>query len=291
MTEDLLRKAAMPAGALPASTESTPPPLRDWCFAVRTDESATMDDLVDAVFDVVGPGKVYGISHRGGNLYHVAVTTRSAVDRVFENGIFVAEQRCHIEPLGVRTVNVTCKMVPLYLRNENLIRALNKHGKVLKLDDITFEDRKGRGTLRTGNKKALMEINDKCPLPNFIRVMDALIQCDYPGVRRVCRRCKQEGHLRANCKTPFCERCSSFGHTTNDCGSRCRRCHSKHPQGDCPSRLSYAAATRCHPNFPDLPPAHGSNEQRKHSEVNTATAPSIEAQVVTVVDLRHDHTP
>lgn len=170
-----------------------------------------------------------------------------------EKGLTVAGQPCSIDLYGPRVVLVVLKRVPLYLRDENLVRALNKFGKVLKLDDITFEDRKGRGTLRTGNKKARMEMGEKTPVPNFLRVMDALIQCEYPGVKRVCRRCKREGHFKSSCKVPFCERCSTFGHTVEECGSRCSKCRTKHAPGACPGRVSYVAVTGA--GFPALPPA------------------------------------
>lgn len=253
-----------------------------------------MDDLVDAVYDAVGNNNAYGVAHRGGNLFEVGVNTRSALVRVLDCGLTVAGHVCPIEPLGPRTVTVVCKMVPLHMRNENLIRALSRFGKVLKLEDITFEDRKGRGTLRTGNKKVIMEMGEKSPLPNFLRVLEALVQCDYPGVKRVCRRCKQEGHVRAACKVPFCERCSSFGHTTDECGSRCRRCRTRHSQGPCPAPTSYAGAARLDvsTDFPALSPAVNLADAPPHSEALRAptTVPETKPPAVRP-SMDHDSVP
>ncbi|KAG0415775.1 hypothetical protein HPB47_007049 [Ixodes persulcatus] len=43
------------------------------------------------------------------------------------------------------------------------------------------------------------------PLPNFLRVAGHRATFDYSGLKRVCRRCRQEGHVWAQCTTGYCD--------------------------------------------------------------------------------------
>ncbi|KAG0429200.1 hypothetical protein HPB47_023881 [Ixodes persulcatus] len=44
------------------------------------------------------------------------------------------------------------------------------------------------------------------PIPNFITVHRNRVIVDYRGLRRVCSRCGQEGHIGPTCKIPRCDR-------------------------------------------------------------------------------------
>lgn len=231
---------------------STPP--KDQCFQLRLPASASTDELVNGVYDVAGNGQIYGVQHRGGNLFQVGLNSKAAMDRVMrQGGIYIADTLVPVELLGARIVTVSCLMVPLYLQDEVLLRALSKHGKILEMKYVRFADKKQRGYITTGTRLVKMEISETSPPPNFIRIRENLICCEYPGVRRVCRRCKQEGHIRSACDVPFCERCTTFGHTALECGSRCRRCRGEHRTTECTRPTTYAAAATG-TDFPRLPP-------------------------------------
>lgn len=67
---------------------------------------------------------------------------------------------------------------------------------------------------------------------------------DYRGLRRVCSKCGQEGHIGPACKTPRCDRCAVFGHPTAGCTEPCQRCGHAHATVDCTQRKTYAAVTQ-----------------------------------------------
>ncbi|KAL3170012.1 hypothetical protein MRX96_015083 [Rhipicephalus microplus] len=47
-------------------------------------------------------------------------------------------------------------------------------------------------------------------VPNLHEVRDVIVQFEYEGVARVCRRCYRTGHHAAKCTVPQCVRCGGF---------------------------------------------------------------------------------
>lgn len=62
------------------------------------------------------------------------------------------------------------------------------------------------------------------------------------GMKRVCAKCGAEGHMVAGCKTPWCLQCAIFGHATEDCHEKCRKCQGDHATVNCTLPPSYATA-------------------------------------------------
>ncbi|KAH9359748.1 hypothetical protein HPB48_021307 [Haemaphysalis longicornis] len=80
------------------------------------------------------------------------------------------------------------------------------------------------------------------PVPNFLGVGRYVVQCEYEGVLRVCRRCNGSGHMAADCKALQCSRCGLFdAHDIEACERPCPRCGGDHPIAKC-SRPSFAQA-------------------------------------------------
>ncbi|KAG0435175.1 hypothetical protein HPB47_018644 [Ixodes persulcatus] len=61
----------------------------------------------------------------------------------------------------------------------------------------------------------------------------------------------QEGHVRAQSTTDYCDRCGVFGHPTEDCTANCRRCGGTHATVDCTAKRSYSSmvAGNCATDF------------------------------------------
>ncbi|CAN7938748.1 unnamed protein product [Ixodes hexagonus] len=95
------------------------------------------------------------------------------------------------------------------------------------------------------------------PVPNFVNVRGHRVMVDYKGLRKVCFRCGQEGHVGSGCRTPRCARCNVFGHKTEGCQAPCQRCGHNHATADCTEKRSYSAVTQepTDANFPPLVPA------------------------------------
>ncbi|KAH9375540.1 hypothetical protein HPB48_019340 [Haemaphysalis longicornis] len=88
-----------------------------------------------------------------------------------------------------------------------------------------------------------MEMRMDNPVPNFLRVSGQRAAFDYRRVRKVCRWCGLEGHFKAQCATPRCERCVVFAHVTEGCVRNCSWCGGTHATADCTARKSYSMVT------------------------------------------------
>ncbi|CAN8006310.1 unnamed protein product [Ixodes hexagonus] len=126
--------------------------------------------------------------------------------------------------------------LPTFVRNELLVQALSAYGKVLEITHAMYYT-----TVKTGTRHIKMEMKESDPVPNFLRVGGHRATFDYRGIKRVCRRCRGEGHIRANCTTEYCDRCAVFGHATEGCTVSCRRCGGSHATVDCAVQRSYSS--------------------------------------------------
>ncbi|KAH7961485.1 hypothetical protein HPB52_009366 [Rhipicephalus sanguineus] len=119
--------------------------------------------------------------------------------------------------------------------------------------------------MRTGTRYTKMDMRLENPLPNFARVGGHRATSEYRGVRRLCRRCNLEGHIKAQCDTSHCARYGVFGHRTDTCTNLCRRCGGTHASVDCTARKTYSmAAAMDVDEFPTLgkAPATGQTQRR-----------------------------
>lgn len=142
---------------------------------------------------------------------------------------------------------------------------------MLRIEAARFKD---KPTVHTGTRYIKMEMKLDNPLPNFLRIAGQRATFEYRGVRRVCRRCNLEGHYKAQCTTPHCERCATFGHATNGCTSDCRRCGGAHATVDCTARKLYSTVTAAPSSheFPALP-----SRERHGNDTDSSEVPSSQS--------------
>ncbi|CAN8026942.1 unnamed protein product [Ixodes persulcatus] len=161
--------------------------------------------------------------------------------------------------------------LPTYVRNDLLVQALSAHGKVLEITHATY---RSTPTVKTGTRYVRIKMKESDPVPKFLRIGSHRATFDYPGIKRVCRRCRLEGHIRVNCTTEHCDRCAVFGHATEGCTSDCRRCGGSHATVDCVARQSYSSvvAGTASSDFPPLSPAHEVTPPRPAAETGVPTA-------------------
>ncbi|KAG0417634.1 hypothetical protein HPB47_005438 [Ixodes persulcatus] len=219
---------------------SPPQPTKACTFDVSCPPGASVDSIFDAAAAIVGTAELFSVQHLGGTNFQLSVTSSSAMSRI-------GQRR------GPQVTSITCLYLPIYVRNEALAAALSLYGKVL---DIRFGVYQDHPNLRTGTRYIRMEMKESTPVPNFLRVSGHQATFDYRGLKRVCRRCQQEGHLKAACNVPYCTRCAAFGHDAVGCAAGCGRCGAARATVDCTQRRSYSAVAGCgQGDFPALTPA------------------------------------
>ncbi|KAG0421032.1 hypothetical protein HPB47_003064 [Ixodes persulcatus] len=146
----------------------------------------------------------------------------------------------------------------------------------LKLN-ISEEEMAIRGwRIKRGTRYLRIEFKESDPVPNFLRIGGHQATFDNPGNKRVCRRCRLEGHIGVNCTTEHCDRCAVFGHATDGCTSDCRRCGGSHATVDCVARRSYSSmvAGSASSDFPVLSPAHEVTPPHPAAQTGAPTAPT-----------------
>lgn len=128
-----------------------------------------------------------------------------------------------------------------------------------------------------------MRIKEDNPVPNYIRVAGHRAVFDYPGVRWVCWRCRQAGHISTDCSAPFCERCGIYGHESTPCVLPCRRCGQAHATTSCEVPQLYravaggfqaAAEPPVHPYHDEFPPVHNEKPAKTTTETDKEEPPS-----------------
>ncbi|KAG0445419.1 hypothetical protein HPB47_015432 [Ixodes persulcatus] len=241
-----------------ASTQASPPP-KAHAFDVVVPVGTSADDLIDGVSAIVGLPGIFSAQHLGGTNFQVVVNTRAAALKLREAGsVSIANQSVPIVPTGPQVTNVTFLFLPTFVRNNQLVQALAPYGKVI---DVSYATYHRTATVKTGTRFIRMEMKEANSLLNFLRVAGHRATFDYRGLKRVCRRCRQEDHVRAQCTTGYCDRCGVFGHPTEGCSANCRRCGGTHATVDCTAKRSYSSmvAGNYATDFPALDPGNATS--------------------------------
>ncbi|KAG0441993.1 hypothetical protein HPB47_015798 [Ixodes persulcatus] len=217
---------------------STPQPTKALTFDVSCPPGASVDSIFDAATGIVGTAELFSVQHLGATNFQLSVTSSSAMSHIGNAGaLSIGGTLIPIVPVGPQVTAITCLFLPVYVKGEALAAALAPYGKVL---DIRFRVYQDHATLRTGTRYIRMAMKESTSVPNFLRVSGHRATFDYRGLRRVCRRCQREGHIKAACNVPYCTRCAAFGHDSARCAAGCGRCEAAHTTVDCTQRRTYS---------------------------------------------------
>ncbi|XP_065311909.2 uncharacterized protein [Dermacentor albipictus] len=167
----------------------------------------------------------------------------------------VRDVEVRFEYRGVRVKLVRVFGYPADLPDQALVSELEVFGKV---HGISEECVPGFPAVGTGNRRIRIEMAR--PVPNLLRVGERVVQCEYEGVVRLCRRCNLAGHHAAACDAPQCARCAQFGHAS--CDAACVRCGGDHAVSACSVRTYSSVTAR--------------PEQQKPAVVEAVTSPVAE---------------
>ncbi|XP_072143436.1 uncharacterized protein [Dermacentor andersoni] len=245
------------------------PPPKHHFFNVRSPPGTSVDEVIDAVEALVTVNEIYSVQHLGAFDFQVGINSAPAVHKLLEvGGLRLGNQAVALVPVARQVASVTCMYLPSYISDNEVAESLKIYGTTLKIEEARYKD---RPSIRTGTRYLKMNMKHDNPLPNFARVSGHRATFEYRGVRRLCRRCSQEGHYKAQCETPFCRRCGIFGHPEETCSLACRRCGGAHASVDCTARKSYSMAAMEVDDFPPLGRApEAERTQRKFTPLKAA---------------------
>ncbi|KAL1444953.1 hypothetical protein MTO96_045290 [Rhipicephalus appendiculatus] len=236
-----------PEASLPRIQVTTPPkmasidmPVRENCFTFNVaDSDVSVDELIDAVELTAGEDSVLVLQHMGGSKFLVCTrNVMQATKLIVAEGFRLNHEKVSVEAVGPPITFVNIYRFPAYLSHEVLVTAPQSYGK---LKSITYATVASRHKLN-GVRVAKIEMCK--PIPNFMHIQGHTVMLEYRGMRRVCARCGDEGHMANMCSKPYCKRCGEFGHDTEGCSEECKRCGGKHGTRECFRKKSYASAAR-----------------------------------------------
>lgn len=242
------------------------PPPKAQCFTLQAPVNSTIDGIINGFEEVVGPRGLKTLQHQGGYKFFAVAATPAAASKLSEQGsINIGGVETALQCVGPQVVYITILRINPLVADSDLAAALAPYGKVR---TIQYQSFKGFPYVETGNRLVKMEMAK--PVPNFLHVRGERVQCEYKGVKRVCSRCGQQGHSGADCKTPWCAKCTTFGHDAEECTARCRRCQGCHATADCLRPRTYAAALHDFPALPARTAAATEEDEAAAKEVEQA---------------------
>ncbi|KAH7980469.1 hypothetical protein HPB49_016361 [Dermacentor silvarum] len=240
-----------------------PSRLRPFTFFGRVPKGATNVDICKALVQRFSQSEVKSVQDFGAGRFEVTFKSKAAIDCFSANpALKVRDLEIQFEYRGVRTKVVKVLGYPSNLPDQALSAWLHVFGKVLGISEECVPRFPSVGT---GNRRIRMEMAR--PVPNLLRFGDRIVQCEYDGVARLCRRCNLEGHHAVACETPKCARCEQFGHES--CHAACVRCGGDHAISSCPVRTYSSVASGSEPQ-PSATEPEVASVQGSLSEGDTA---------------------
>lgn len=198
--------------------------------------------VVSALLSLVNPPQLLeGIQQINNQKYIVSFKTPAGAEyfRALAPTLAIQGTSVACKWLGAEFKRIKVAFLPLAVPNDQLIATLQKYGHVIQVTEELYQN--APFPLKTGTRFVDMEMIT--PVPNLISVGSFTVPATYKGVVMQCRRCLLTGHIKSECKTPYCDRCRSFGHGEDSCGAPCLKCKmAGHHWRECTVR-SYAFAT------------------------------------------------
>lgn len=183
-----------------ASGRALPPPFSH-TFHVDVPSGTSVDSLIDAIALVVCLPEVDQIQHHSDLRFKVVIRSRAAVSRILEAGVLrIGDQEVPIVPEGPQVILASCLCLPREVRNETLATTLEPYGKVIKVSIATNAK---HPTIRTETRLVNIEMKESNSIPNFKMIAGHRVTMNYRVLNKVCRRCRREGHFKAQCREPF----------------------------------------------------------------------------------------
>ncbi|KAH6920515.1 hypothetical protein HPB50_028497 [Hyalomma asiaticum] len=134
----------------------------------------------------------------GGSKFLVCTrNANQATKLMVAEGFRLNHEKVAVEAVGPPVTYVNVYRLPAYLPDDVLTNALQQYGKV---KSVTFATVATRQNKLNGVRVVKMEMSK--PVPNFTTIQGHRVMCEYRGMRRVCARCGDDGHMASACTRP-----------------------------------------------------------------------------------------
>ena len=185
-------------------------------------------DFAAAVSEVLG-GSVNDVLAFGplnrNNEWHMTLKNTQAKDRLVARGKLTIKNQhvFEVRPLVSARSRVRVHWAPFYMPNRAIEAELARYGRINSCEHEVMARETGFNKVSTGVRTVTMSGVQLADLPHLITVTSLeagekhVLLITVPGRPPLCLRCRQEGHIRKDCVTPFCRHHGQYGHATEDC--------------------------------------------------------------------------
>ncbi|KAG0410049.1 hypothetical protein HPB47_012837 [Ixodes persulcatus] len=174
--------------------------------------------------------------------FDVTALTGASVDSIIDAAASIVGKAklFSIQHLGATNFQITVSSKPAM-------------AKIVNAEGLAIGGARDHPTIKTGTRYVRMEMRDSNPVPDFLRIAGHRATFDIQGHPTSVPQVLPRGAFKAACKAEYCNRCATFGHTTEWCTTDCCRCGACHATVDCTSRRIYASAVTRQVSLNDFP--------------------------------------
>lgn len=153
-------------------------------FIAEVPAGVSVKAIIAATEAVVGVKQIYCLHDIGGSKYLLGLKSASAVRKYREaGGLSLGGEVIPVVPAISDEVNtsVTCWSLPTFVDDEEIVRALTPHGKVLKIEAARYGDKR---SFLTGPRYIELRMKINNPLPFSMHIIGHRVTFHYPEWRQ-----------------------------------------------------------------------------------------------------------
>jgi len=186
-----------------ASSETPPPSIRQGVRIVPPDASVTVEEVLLAVGEQVGYGKLSHAS-RMNKAVVVFLKDESTVHQLIESGVIVRDSLVQVSPLAVPSTRITVSGVPPFIPNallENELRRFGKMASGFRTVNLGCKDQKLKHVQSLRRQVFMFLESPTQTLEVSFRVKhgDGLYMVYASSGHMKCFECGDVGHKRSTC--------------------------------------------------------------------------------------------
>lgn len=182
-----------------------------------------VDHFGQALKDVVKKEDVasFGV-YQYNHVWAITLHTALAKEKLLAlKEIVVKGQRCVIVDPNSREIKVKIHWIPRNVPDDAVTKALAAYGKLKEICRDKWRTSFFEG-IETTTRQAIIQLKESLTvdsLPHQMYIAGCQVLLAVHGRPPLCLRCKQKGHIRRQCNTPWCRVCRRYGHEEEECVS------------------------------------------------------------------------
>ncbi|CAN7983322.1 unnamed protein product [Ixodes hexagonus] len=164
----------------------------------------------------IGALGAYQMNH----LWIITLKTADTKQRLVDaKELCIKDKRCLVVDPDNAEIRMKLHWIPFHVSDESVKNALEPFGRV---QEISREKWRAEGFTGVQSTTRLVRLSLKEGvtqerLPHQLKIAGGNVLVVVPGRAPLCLRCKGRGHIRRECRVPWCDGCHRIGHEPENC--------------------------------------------------------------------------